>query len=282
MESIAHTHELGVCSWSRMIDDPLECAATVTDSLGLRVVQLALDPLVDHPETSGRWLRAFRDRGFTIASGMMAPAGEDYTSIGSIRRTGGFRVEALWNGHLERAKQLAELAHNAAIPLVTMHAGSFVDDKGELCCEIVDRIRTIALVFRDADIEVAFETGHEPAHAVLALLDALAVEGVGVNFDPANMLLYGSGDPIEALSELLPYVYQCHIKDAIPSERRELWGTEVVVGTGRVDWLRFFGCLRRSQRPIGLMVEREAGDQRVDDIRSAIRFVHTHVPERAR
>jgi sugar phosphate isomerase/epimerase len=98
---------------------------------------------------------------------------------------------------------------------------------------------------------------------------------VGVNFDPANMILYEKGDPIAALETLAPWLKQCHIKDARRTKQSGTWGDEVVVGTGEVDWRRFFGVLDRIGYRGDLCIEREAGNQRVEDIRAARKFVES-------
>jgi L-ribulose-5-phosphate 3-epimerase len=91
---------------------------------------------------------------------------------------------------------------------------------------------------------------------------------VGVNFDPANMMLYGMGDPIEAFRLLLPRVVQVHLKDATATDTPGTWGAEVPVGSGEVDWAAFGDVLRSADRAIDALFEREAGEERVADIRA--------------
>jgi sugar phosphate isomerase/epimerase len=90
-----------------------------------------------------------------------------------------------------------------------------------------------------------------------------------VNFDPANMILYSSGDPIDALKLLMRHVKQIHIKDATGSGDPETWGKEVAVGTGDVDWPAFFGVCKERSYEGNFIIEREAGDQRIADINKA-------------
>jgi L-ribulose-5-phosphate 3-epimerase len=90
-----------------------------------------------------------------------------------------------------------------------------------------------------------------------------------VNFDPANMILYDKGNPIEALRLLGPWVCQVHIKDARRTKVPGTWGEEVVLGTGEVDWPAFFAALREAKFAGDCVIEREAGSQRVADIRTA-------------
>ena len=96
---------------------------------------------------------------------------------------------------------------------------------------------------------------------------------VGVNFDPANMILYGKGDPIDALETLAPFLKQCHIKDATMTREPGTWGMEVTVGTGEVDWPAFFSTLAKVDFRGHCCIEREADEQRVADIRTAREFV---------
>jgi len=107
------------------------------------------------------------------------------------------------------------------------------------------------------------------------LLQALKRPNVGVNFDPANMLLYDKGDPIGSLRLLGPWIRQVHIKDAVRTRKPGTWGEEVPVGTGQVDWRAFFSTLDQIRFTGNLIIEREAGNQRVVDIRRAKEFVQT-------
>ena len=87
---------------------------------------------------------------------------------------------------------------------------------------------------------------------------------------PANMLLYGMGDPVAALNALLPWVRQLHVKDARAAKGPCEWGLEVPVREGEVDWDGIFEALARAPRTIDLMIEREAREQRVADVRRAL------------
>ena len=100
-------------------------------------------------------------------------------------------------------------------------------------------------------------------------LDDLAAPNVGVNFDPANMILYAKGDPVAGLKTLLPYLQQIHIKDANLTPEPGTWGSEVVVGTGQVDWPAFMEVLIGAEYKNALVIEREAGDDRVAEITAA-------------
>ncbi len=273
---------LGVCSWSLALDDAAATAQATRHDLNVSHVQLALDPVVDGGWTIDDVRTACAEHSLTLISGMAAPLGEDYTSPATIRATGGFTPDNTWQTNLARAPRLADIAAELGLPLVTMHAGAFVDEDGEPSPRMVDRLRTVAHIYAERGIAIAFETGHEPAPSTLAMLERIDEPTIGVNFDPANMLLYNSGDPVDALALLLPHVAQVHIKDALPPMRPGVWGTEVVVGTGAVDWPAFLQTLASAGRAIDLIAEREAGDNHLADLRRAIDLVELWVPGVAR
>jgi sugar phosphate isomerase/epimerase len=102
----------------------------------------------------------------------------------------------------------------------------------------------VADLFAEFGLDLGLETGQETAEALSEFLETLERPNVGVNFDPANMILYDKGDPIEALRTLGPWLKQCHIKDANRTRKTGTWGDEVAVGSGEVDWPSFFRALR--------------------------------------
>jgi sugar phosphate isomerase/epimerase len=87
------------------------------------------------------------------------------------------------------------------------------------------------------------------------------------------MILYGMGDPIEALRKFGPWVRQVHIKDARRTKTPGTWGEEVVVGTGEVDWAAFFSTLRALNFTGDLCLEREAGPQRAAELRAGREYI---------
>jgi sugar phosphate isomerase/epimerase len=113
------------------------------------------------------------------------------------------------------------------------------------------------------------ETGQESAQTLLVFLEKLSHPALGVNFDPANMILYGKGDPVLALEVLAPWVKHLHIKDARRSVIPEQWGEEVVWGDGDFDNETFLKTLNSIGYKGALAIEREAGSQPLQDIEDA-------------
>ncbi len=269
---------LGVCSWSLQPSSPEDLAESAA-KVGVGWVQLALDPIShgdwDEDETAG----ALKEAKIGIVSGMIGFPGEDYSTLDSIRETGGVRPDADWKTNIERVRTNAALAERLGLKLVTLHAGFLPHENDDPeSVKMLDRIRAVADVFADHGVAIGLETGQESAHTLLEVLGELERPSVGVNFDPANMVLYGMGDPIEALRSLIDRVVQVHIKDARPTRAPGEWGTEVPVGEGVVDWEAFFNVLRSGGQDIDMLIEREAGEDRVGDAIAAREMVEKHMP----
>jgi len=260
---------LAVCSWSLQPGGPEDLVAKLA-ACGVRRVQLALDPLRESP---GVWNRAetlFQQNNIAVVSGMFGCVGEDYSTLESIRLTGGIAPDATWEQNRKNIRDTAGLAGRMGLKLVTFHAG-FIPHKetDPDYAKLLNRLAEAAGMFAAASIALGLETGQETAPALAALLQKLGRPNLGVNFDPANMILYNQGDPIEALRVLAPWIRQVHIKDATRAKVAGTWGEEVAVGTGGVDWPAFFTTLRQLNFKGDFVIEREAGTRRVPDIISA-------------
>ncbi len=264
---------LAVCSWSLQAATPQELIARLKET-GATRVQLALDPLREQPAVWGNAGRQLAESGFTIVSGMFGCVGEDYTTLETIRATGGIAPDHTWNENWENIQKTAGIAAALGLRLVTFHAGFLPHEENHPdYAKLRHRVDLIADVFAARQIDVAFETGQETAPVLNHFLRALGRRNVGVNFDPANMILYDQGNPIAALRELAPWLKQIHIKDAIRTKVPGTWGEEVPAGTGDVPWAEFFATLRAVNFHGHCCIEREAGTNRVGDIRTAREIV---------
>lgn len=266
---------LAVCSWSLRPASPAELAERAT-ACGLTRIQLHLDPIRE-----GRWneadtLAKLSAAGLSITSGMMTMRGEDYSTLDTIRETGGVRPDETWPDNLAAARGNARLAQRLGIRLVTFHAGFLPHEPHHPERRpLVFRVRTIAQVFGARGVGVALETGQEDARTLLEVLAEINAgldepTRVRVNFDPANMILYAMGDPIDALRRLAPHIAQAHAKDAVPTRTPGTWGEERAIGRGAVDWPTFLAILAKERPDIDIILEREAGDSRVEDIRAGV------------
>ena len=259
------SRRLAICSWSLRSENPVELVSS-TQQCGICYVQLALAPILEDPAWSDA-ATILHESGVEIISGMLAAVGEDYTSLASIASTGGVRPDGTWPATLERAKNIAQIAAEMKLPLVTMHAGFLPEVHGDERSIMIDRLRQLGDLFGSNGIDLAFETGQESGDVLVEVLQELSHPNIGVNFDPANMILYNKGNPIAAMETLSSWIKQIHIKDAVVTDVESEWGSEVSVGTGDVDWNSFLAAVPDG---VDLVIEREAGEDRIADIKTAI------------
>jgi len=264
---------VAVCSWSLRATGAQELVERVL-ACGVGAVQLALDPIRRGEWDEEETVDALGDAGIAVVSGMMEMRGEDYSTLETIRRTGGVRADEHWDANRSACEANAALARRMGLGLVTLHAGFLPHDAHDpLRATMIGRLGEVADVFAAHGVRVGFETGQETAETLAGVLDELGRANVGINFDPANMILYGMGDCIGALAALLPRVVQAHIKDAIPSVTPGAWGIETPAGLGGVDWSSFFSLLERDGRSLDLCIEREGGDDCVGDVRRGVELI---------
>lgn len=264
-------HTVGVCSWSLHPRDADELVAHLRD-IGVDHVQLALVPLAELDDRErDRQVEVLGSAGVRLTGGMLGFADEDYSTIAAIRESGGFIPDRYWAARRPLVERAAALAKRLGAPHVLAHVG-FVPPHGDPGYRpAVDRIREVADLLGGHGLGLVMETGQEPAEGLLGFMHDLGRANVAINFDPANMILYGAGEPIGAIRTLGRFIRHVHVKDATASSRPGVeWGAEVPFGTGEVGAERFLRALREAGYAGPICVEREAGDRRVADIKFAI------------
>jgi len=271
-------HEIAVCSWSRRPVSMEKLIASL-DELGLDHVQLALGPLLDMDEPArAAAIGLLADDEIAITAGMIGFDGENYGSIPLIRTTGGLIPEATFAARRDRAIAAADLAARIGIEGVSTHVGFIPPSRDPSYAGAVDRVREVVQAYTERGIVLLFETGQEKDSELLQFLNDLNSIYAGVNFDPANMILYGAGDPVEALVTLGRHVRHVHIKDAISSQHPGTeWGEEVAFGAGGVDVHAFLRALTDIGYDGPLVIEREAGADQIADVRRAIDTLRAHL-----
>lgn len=267
---------IGVCSWSLQPADMADLVAKVRQ-LGLEHVQLGLlGLLMLDDKRKHQELGHLRAGGISFTGGMMSFPGEDYSTIAMIRETGGFVPDQLWPTRRALMVQGAKLAGELGIKTITSHVGFVPPSNHPNYAAVIARIRDVAAFLGEQGIELLMETGQEGATELLQFLNDLSTRNVHINFDPANMILYGAGDPIDAIHTLGRHIRHVHVKDAKISNRPGVnWGEEVPFGTGEVDPAEFIAALKQAGYSGPLAIEREAGEQRVEDVAFAIQTLQS-------
>ena len=139
---------------------------------------------------------------------------------------------------------------------------------------VVDAVRDVAQRCKDNGQRFLFETGQETPVTLLRTFEAVGLDNLGVNLDPANFILYGKANPGDALDTIGKYVYDVHAKDGLyPTDGKSL-GKETRIGEGKVDFPRFIARLRELGYDGPLTIEREiSGEQQIRDIIAAKKYL---------
>src|SRR5690349_16367892 len=95
---------LAVCSWSLQPETP-DALFQKLEQIGIPRVQIALDPIRENPAWANFPEQA-KARGITCVSGMFGTVGEDYTTMETIRRTGGVTPDSTWEENWKNIQQI--------------------------------------------------------------------------------------------------------------------------------------------------------------------------------
>ncbi|MBO5774741.1 MAG: sugar phosphate isomerase/epimerase [Kiritimatiellae bacterium] len=266
---------VGVCSWSWR--ESVADVAKQMEKSGVKGVHLALGPFIAPDERHGAAESAaawnlvkakVRSGEWVVMSTMVGTVGEDYTTLETIKKTGGIVPDQHWKANQEIFTKGAKMTKELGCRYMSTHAG-FLDESDPVAYKkFVSRITWIRDECAKYGVELILESGQETAEDLAKFM--ADVPGVGINFDPANMILYAKGNPLDALKILMPWIRQVHVKDACATKVPGTWGTEVPWGEGEVRSCDFVARLEKLGYRGNYVVEREGGDSRAVDIRKAI------------
>lgn len=256
---------VAVCSWSLRTD--LAGVIRALHQLEIDHVNLALRPVF--AEGGDAYLEGVRRQKWTISAATIGFPQEDYTSLESIRATGGILPDDCWPRNQQTVERAAAITAELGVRFLTMHVGFIESEDAAQARRLRDRLICLADMAAQRGIMLLMETGQETAASLRELLEELNHPALGVNFDPANMILYGKGNPVEAVRTLGPWIKHVHIKDAVRTKQPGTWGTEVPWGDGEVGPDGFLKALKEVGFAGVLAIEREAGNNRLGDIKLA-------------
>jgi len=256
---------VAVCSWSLRTNP--DGVADAMRQLGIGHVNLTLRPVF--ADDGEAYLNAIRRQRWSISATTIGFPQEDYSSLESIRATGGILPDDCWPRNQEMVMRAAAITAELGVRFLTMHAGFIESDDAARARRLRDRLVSLANEAARRGIMLLMETGQETAGCLRELLEELRHPALGVNFDPANMILYDKGDPVAAVRTLGPWIRHVHIKDAVRTKQPGTWGAEVPWGDGEVGTTAFLDALKEVGFAGVLAIEREAGNNRLGDIQLA-------------
>lgn len=264
--------EIGVMFWAGR--DPRETLRELK-GLGVRSGQIGIPGELPLDGVAAAWKQALEEEDFTIVTVFAAYEGENYADIPTVQNTVGWIPRATREQREKRTYEVSEFAACIGAPAIALHVG-FVPESDrdpdyiavrEMTRRVCDHAAGHGQIF-------ALETGQEPAEVLLRFFLDVNRENLRLNFDPANLILYGSDNPIEALDKLGRFVASVHCKDGDwpPKDKPGALGEEKPLGQGSVGMDKFIAKLKRIGYKGPLCIEREgtSPEQRIADIKGAI------------
>ena len=248
--------------------DPDSAMAKIHD-LGLPTCQVFVDEI--EPELASRLRRALDKHGIEATSLVVGGPGKEVwdfyqgpLTIGLVpRETRGARI-----AHIKRA---SDVGKQCGIDAIQTHCGFIPENPNDTVYkETVAAMREVAGYCKRNGQNFRYETGQETPITLVRAIQDVGLDNQGVNFDLANLILYGKANPVDAIDLLGPYVQGIHAKDGLwPTNPREL-GQEVPIGKGTVDFPRIIKRLKELNYRGAVTIEREiSGPQQVEDVRAA-------------
>ena len=246
--AIARVKELGMSNCFLNLDDYIgKFSPSAADQLSAALAKQGVIATSVEIVGPGRLVWDFWDGPETI--GLVPPA------------TRAARVEAL--------KQTSDFAKHLGIPRVQTHCGFLPENpRDPLYQPTVQAIRDVAIHCAGNGQDFLMETGQEtPTTMSRAILD-VNQPNLGVGLDTANLILYGKANPVDAVDIIGAHVRSVHAKDGMwPTDPMKL-GKEVLIGTGRVDFLQVFSKLQKLGYQGAITIEREtSGPQQMEDVK---------------
>ncbi len=176
---------------------------------------------------------------------------------------------------IDALKRASDLAKICGIQAVHTHCGFIPENPNDpLYSSTVKAIQNIAGYCKANGQAFLMETGQESPVTLLRAIEDAGLDNIGVNLDTANLILYGKGDPVDALDVVGKYVHGVHAKDGFyPTDPKNL-GREVPIGKGKVRFPEFLAGLHRLRYTGPITIEREIfGSRQQEDIRSSVTYL---------
>ncbi len=202
---------------------------------------------------------------------------------------GGFIHKDLNRERVDYSKKILDLAKELETDVVTTHIGVVPSDPNHDRYKIMqEACRELAEYADSINAHFAVETGPETSAVLKGFLDSLESTGVGVNLDPANLVMVTGDDPVRAVHNLKDYIVHTHAKDGkqifykdpeiVYGIKKDVIVTEdsfieVPLGEGSVNWPNYLAALEEIGYDGFLTIEREVGDKPEIDIRAAVEFL---------
>ncbi|MCX7421122.1 MAG: sugar phosphate isomerase/epimerase [Planctomycetia bacterium] len=244
------------------VDAGLGVHLDVAKELGISTVQVhSPHQHTRTPEVAQTFLNRCRDAGITVTCVFGGFDGESYADIATTARTVGLVPEGTRSARVQEMKEISDFAKLLGVGCVGLHIGFVPADRQSTSYKsLLEVTRDLLDHVKANGQNLHLETGQESADHLLEFIHDVGRDNLFINFDPANMILYGTGDPIEALKKVGHLVRSVHCKDAkwaALDQRGTGWGIEVALGDGDVGMETYLRTLLSLGYTGPLTIERE-------------------------
>ncbi len=249
------------------VDAGLGVHLDVAKELGIPTVQIhAPHQGTRNPGAADAFLKKCEAAGITITCVFGGFDGESYADIETTAKTVGLVPESTRAPRVKEMKEISDFTKLLGCDTVALHIG-FVpaDRKSASYTDLLGVTRDLLDHVAKNGQKLHLETGQESADHLLEFIHDVGRENLFINFDPANMILYGTGNPLDALWKVGKLVRSIHCKDAkwaAPDQRGKGWGTEVALGDGDVGMESYLRTLHALGYTGPLTIEREIAHDR--------------------
>lgn len=191
----------------------------------------------------------------------------------------GINSKKFGKARLKYIKSAASFASEMGVKDVLIHAGFVANNPfSKEYLYMKKCVKNFALYCKQIGVNVLLETGGESPITMLRLIEEIGLDNLFVNLDTANIIMYGYGNPIEAVPTLNKYIKSMHIKDGVPPTNPYELGKETAVGEGYVDFNRVFNELEKVGFSGPIIIEREIeGENQLKDLKKAVDYLNKKV-----
>jgi sugar phosphate isomerase/epimerase len=242
------------------IDHGLGVKLEVARELGVPTIQLhAPSKKVRTAEHAREFLARCAEMRIAITAVFGGFEGEIYADIPTTQRTVGLVPPETRAARTQEMKEISDFAAKLGVGVVALHIGFISHESGDATYrQVVGVTQEVCDHAKKNGQNLHLETGQETADDLLQFISDVRRYNLFINFDPANMILYGTGNPIQALWKVGPYVRSVHCKDGKWSARPgQDWGQEVPLGEGDVGMETYLRTLAAIGYTGPLTIERE-------------------------
>jgi len=253
-------------------NDPDAAMAKVHD-LGLPTCQVYVEDF--QLEQVGRLRTALEKYSIEATSLVVGGPGKEVWDFYQGPLTIGLVPPETRAARIAHIKKASDFAKQCGIPAVQTHCGFIPENPNDqLYKEAVTAMREVAAYCKRNAQNFRYETGQETPITLVRAIQDVGVDNQGVNFDLANLILYGKANPVDALELFAPYVQGIHAKDGLwPTNPKQL-GEEVPIGKGKVDFPHIIARLKELNYRGAVTIEREiSGPQQMADVRASILYL---------